>query len=193
MPRSAISRLGCLDIMTGAIVDRDDASSPLLANPFLAPFLVHSQFRFWFFASLSRPPAPLLLLCLLLSRDLLASSSAHRVWSTVVKIITKTCVLTRPVERYARQVAFTSLECLKRLKVSISISISFYPALWILLFIKLQYCQAVGSFPIYSSLSITWAYLYVSIKTIARWKLLHSTDFIPLTFTTSCQGVSWEW
>lgn len=45
MPRSAIYRLGCLDIMTGAIVDRNDASSPLLANPFLAPFLVHSQFR----------------------------------------------------------------------------------------------------------------------------------------------------
>ena len=56
MPRSSIYRLRCLDIMTGAIVDRNHASSPLLADPFLPPILlIHNS------DSASRPFLDLLL------------------------------------------------------------------------------------------------------------------------------------
>lgn len=76
MPRSAIYRLRRLEIMTGAIINRKDASPLLLANSILSPYLVISQIRFRFCASLSIPLASLVLLCLSPSRDLLASSSA---------------------------------------------------------------------------------------------------------------------
>lgn len=76
MPRSAIYRLRRLDIMTGAIINRKDASPLLLPNSILSLYLVISQIRFRFCASLSVPLVSLVLFCLSLSRDLLASSSA---------------------------------------------------------------------------------------------------------------------